>query len=48
MVTEEFYAQGELELAAGIPESPLCKKENTAGSAWGRSQIGFIKFAVSL
>ena len=44
-ITEEFYAQGDLEASMGLPISPLCdrKAHNLA-----KSQIGFIEVRVGV
>eukprot|EP01071_Lankesteria_metandrocarpae_P011458 Lankesteria_metandrocarpae@DN5446_c0_g1_i18.p1 len=43
-VTEEFYKQGDEEMAAGMPKSPLCDRDTHVGLA--KSQKGFIEFVV--
>jgi len=40
-VLQEFFLQGDAEMAAGVPISPLCDRVNTDIPG---SQIGFIKF----
>ena len=40
---EEFFAQGDIEKARGLPVSPLCDRETTFRP---QSQIGFIKFVI--
>ncbi|KAL8270910.1 hypothetical protein Esti_005164 [Eimeria stiedai] len=43
-MVEEFYQQGEEELARGLPISPLCDPEKHADMA--KSQNGFLEFVV--
>lgn len=43
LLLEEFFRQGDLELALGLPYSPLCDRNNTLVA---ESQIGFIEFIV--
>ena len=47
LVTEEFFAQGEGEAAAGLPVGNLMSRQKMKGSAWAKSLVGFITFAVS-
>ena len=46
LITEEFYAQGRLELARGLPLSPLCEPSRDA-EAFCASQRGFIDYVVA-
>lgn len=41
-VTDEFFALGDLERAAGVPISALCDREKDVDL--GKNQIGFLKF----
>lgn len=43
LLLEEFFRQGDMEQALGLPFSPLCDRNNTLIS---ESQIGFIDFIV--
>ncbi|XP_074101918.1 dual specificity calcium/calmodulin-dependent 3',5'-cyclic nucleotide phosphodiesterase 1-like [Cotesia typhae] len=43
LLLEEFFRQGDMEQALGLPFSPLCDRNNTLVS---ESQIGFIDFIV--
>ncbi|XP_044597165.1 calcium/calmodulin-dependent 3',5'-cyclic nucleotide phosphodiesterase 1-like, partial [Cotesia glomerata] len=43
LLLEEFFRQGDMEQALGLPFSPLCDRKNTLVS---ESQIGFIDFIV--
>jgi hypothetical protein len=44
LVFQEFFNQGDVEKAKGLPVSLLCDRETTN---LGKSQIGFINFIVS-
>ena len=43
LITKEFFRQGELELRAGIPLSPLCDRSTCVLS---KSQVGFLEVLV--
>ena len=40
----EFFSQGDLERAQGLPVSPLCDRATTSRA---QSQINFIEFVVA-
>ena len=43
LITKEFFRQGELEVQAGVPVSPLCDRLNHVLS---NSQVGFLEVLV--
>uniref|UniRef100_A0A0G4HDI7 PDEase domain-containing protein n=1 Tax=Chromera velia CCMP2878 TaxID=1169474 RepID=A0A0G4HDI7_9ALVE len=43
-VTQEFFGQGDLEIAMQLPVSPLCSREGASPESLCKSQSGFLSF----
>uniref|UniRef100_A0A0G4HQG8 Phosphodiesterase n=1 Tax=Chromera velia CCMP2878 TaxID=1169474 RepID=A0A0G4HQG8_9ALVE len=43
-VTQEFFAQGDLETSLDLPVSPLCSREGASAESLCKSQSGFLSF----
>ncbi|OQS06225.1 3'5'-cyclic nucleotide phosphodiesterase [Thraustotheca clavata] len=47
LIQEEFYRQGDAEIAQKMPVTPLCQRKESSTSKFAKSQLGFFEFIVT-